>query len=141
MSYYLFLDDERMPRDVKWVLLPQADWVIVRNHDEFCNYIKENGVPEFVSFDHDLADFHYHVMQQEVCDSFTIDDGDLKKTYDYGPEKTGYDSAKWLVEHCHLDKICFPNYLVHSLNPIGAQRIKEYIDSALANDYIKMANY
>ena len=126
---YLFLDDERKPGDVTWCELPSAKYAVVRNYDEFVRHVITFGVPKFVAFDHDLADFHYRVMAAEAA-SFTFDDGDLKKTFDYGPEKTGYDCAKWLVEFCEERGLKFPDYTIHSLNPIGKLRISNYIDNA-----------
>ena len=142
MTHYLFLDDERMPRDVTWVVLPFVSWSIVRNFDEFRNHILEYGVPKYVAFDHDLADTHYQVMQQEYAHSqkYEHDDGDMKKTFDYGPEKTGFDCAKWLVDFCHSTEQKFPAFNVHSLNPVGKERIFKYIDNALASDYIEGGN-
>lgn len=136
MSYHLFLDDERKPNDVTWKILPRDKvWVIVRNYQQFVDYINEFGVPGFVTFDHDLADEHYSVMLEE--NSYEHDDGDLKKTFNYGTEKTGYDCAKWLVDHCHLNDVPFPEYEVHSMNPVGAQRITLYISDARAAGYVK----
>ena len=66
--YYLFLDDERYPKQVTWVNLPLVDWVIVRNYNEFVKKIEEDGMPVFISFDHDLADEHYN----EAMSSFVI---------------------------------------------------------------------
>jgi hypothetical protein len=84
MSYYLFLDNMRMPGDVSWARLPGAVYKVVRSYDEFVAYINENGIPDFVSFDHDLADQHYVAMLAEV-------EG---RPADYGDEKSGYDAAK-----------------------------------------------
>ena len=61
----LFLDDIRVPKDAIG-LVPsnmnqfywENNWVVVKNYDEFRNYIEKNGLPDFISFDHDLADFH-----------------------------------------------------------------------------------
>lgn len=65
----LFLDDERdPPRD-------GGNWHIVRSYDEFVNYINENGIPQHISFDHDLGD-----------------------------GKTGYDCVKWLLTDRKLPK-------------------------------------
>lgn len=133
---FLFLDDERIPSDVTWITIPFANWVIVRNYQEFVDHINENGIPQFVTFDHDLADQHYQVTIEEV-NSFEYDDGDLKKTFDYGPEKTGFDCAKWLVDYCHTNNIDFPPFMVHSMNPIGKKRISDYILDALDKGYIK----
>ena len=61
--YNLFLDDIRDPQTS--VFLRNQDfyrntkWVVVRSHDEFVSYITHNGMPDLISFDHDLADEHY----------------------------------------------------------------------------------
>lgn len=133
---YLFLDDERMPGDVTWCEMPSAQYVVVRNFDEFVKHVLTFGVPRFVAFDHDLADQHYRVGFEELRASepwrlqYTYDDGDLKKTFDYGPEKTGYDCAKWLVDFCEERNAKFPDFIVHSMNPVGRARIQAYIDNA-----------
>jgi sulfur relay (sulfurtransferase) DsrF/TusC family protein len=58
MSYNLFLDDFREPVDSFYYLGNPTynilDWKIVRNYDEFVKMIQENGIPETISFDHDL---------------------------------------------------------------------------------------
>lgn len=125
---YLFLDDERNPGDVTWCKLPSAQYAVVRNFDEFIRHVLTFGVPKFVAFDHDLADFHYQVMLGE--NSYTYDDGDLKKTFSYGTEKTGFDCAKWLVDFCEERHVKFPDYVVHSMNPVGRERIEHYIANA-----------
>lgn len=116
MSYYLFLDDERKPSNVTWIPMPNVLWTIVRNYDQFVSMIEERGIPEFISFDHDLADEHYVAY--------------LEGRSDYGPEKTGYDCAKWLVDHCLEKEAPIPNYQVHSLNHIGRENINSYLENA-----------
>lgn len=129
MSYTLFLDDIRHPFEVSWVEIPQLDAVFtVRSYNAFVKHIEFNGLPKFVCFDHDLADEHYAVMEEE--NSYTYDDGDLKKTFNYGTEKTGYDCAKWLVDYCAEKGLKFPRYVVHSMNPAGKERIQGYIENA-----------
>ena len=120
MTYHLFLDDERHPWSVSWVKIPEAVWQVVRNYDEFVETIETYGIPTFVSFDHDLADAHYVAMLNEV-------EG---RPSDYGTEKTGFECAKWLVDYCIDREIKFPGYEVHSMNPIGSKRIKDYIEWA-----------
>lgn len=115
MSYKLFLDDERYPRQVHWVqevFLNPFDWVIVRSYAEFVKYIEENGLPSIISFDHDLSDEHYAEGFQG-----------LPPRSDY-KEKTGYECAKWLVEYCMDHKKKIPKFYVHSLNPVGRENIK-----------------
>ena len=114
----LFLDDIRIPKDAIGLVPSNMnqfywsnDWVIVRSHDEFISWIEINGVPDFISFDHDLADEHYK---------------DLEGTH----EKTGYESAKWLVNHCLDKNIKIPDYQVHSANPVGKQNIESYLENS-----------
>ncbi len=118
--YRLFLDDERMPKDVKWIQLPLGPWIIVRSYDEFVKTITEKGVPEFISFDHDLADAHYPK---------SIEDAKKIIRYEDYKEKTGFHCAKWLVEFCLDNNVKLPLYVVHSMNSVG----RENINSFLAN--------
>jgi hypothetical protein len=131
---YLFLDDERKPGDVTWCELPNAKYVVVRNFDEFVRHVLTFGIPKFVAFDHDLADFHYkaalHDAQQNSKMKLLFEVADEIVDIDYGPEKTGYDCAKWLVDFCEDRGLKFPDYTIHSLNPIGKLRISNYIDNA-----------
>ena len=63
----LFLDDIRIPKDAIGLVPSNLnqfywgdDWVVVRDYNSFCNHIIKNGLPDFISFDHDLADSHYN---------------------------------------------------------------------------------
>lgn len=126
MGYNLFLDDIRqpsaagnyMPSGQKAVYY-MADWVIVRNYEEFVKIIEERGLPDLVSFDHDLADAHY-------------DPSTWKQTFSYR-EKTGMECAKWLVEYCMNNKKKLPEFLVHSQNPIGAENIQKLLTNFKQN--------
>lgn len=76
---------------------------MVRSFEEAVQFVRENGVPKFISFDHDL-----------------------------GEGKSGYDFAKWLVQgdlHGSLEIPKDFSYEVHSQNPVGAKNI----DSLLSN--------
>lgn len=117
--YKLFLDDVRVPSDVKWVELPVGPWVIVRNFLDFKVVIGTRGLPEHISFDHDLASEHY---DPALWKKFGI--SDYKKL----ENPTGYDCAAWLIEHCRTFDKDFPSYTVHSMNPVGAARIKATIE-------------
>jgi hypothetical protein len=122
MSYVLFLDDERLPDHVTWAQFPRYDLTfIVRNYTQFVDQIKLHGVPKFVCFDHDLADTHYAIQENDT---------DASTEVDYGTEKTGYDCAKWLVDYCAERNVPFPKYVIHSMNPAGKARIQGYIDNA-----------
>jgi hypothetical protein len=64
-TYNLFLDDIRHPYDcIIYMSSPgiysKYDWETVRNHDEFVAFITKNGLPDLISFDHDLSDIDYY---------------------------------------------------------------------------------
>lgn len=109
----LFLDDSRDA--------PDFTWDTVRSYKEFVAYITLHGVPDVVSFDHDLADEHYTVWQET-----TYVEEHAEVHYRQFLEKTGYDCAKWLIERGTLPK----EYHVHSLNPVGRQNIRFVMEAA-----------
>lgn len=122
---YLFLDDEREVKHVKWVELPAVKWEIVRSYEDFVKFVERNGVPCFVSFDHDLgpaAYKEYHWAHSPM----NLNRG--KIDYDKLDEKTGFHCAKWLVEYCLDNGHKIPDHISHTMNPIG----KENIDSIMA---------
>lgn len=121
MSYYLFLDDIRYPSDVTWVNIPNYEWTIARDFFQFRDIIKIKGVPSFVCYDHDLGAQHYRDLKI-ILETHKID-------YSKYKEKTGYDCAKYLVEFCQDQKLAHPPYEIHSMNPVGAENIKKYIDN------------
>jgi hypothetical protein len=103
----LFLDDMRVPSDVKWVRLYEGEYDIVRSYAEFCDYIERFGIPDVISFDNDLGP------------------GVLE----------GYHCAQWLVERFIYLDYTLPEdfrFTVHSMNPIAADRIKSLLFNALS---------
>jgi hypothetical protein len=130
-KYNLFLDDFREPvdafnytKDTDFNLLK---WTVVRDYTEFVMYIKnmhtDGYFPEVVSFDHDLAEGHYHKnMQQGVLNY---------EANDFIPDanKTGYHCAKWLTEFCMDNKLELPKFKVHSMNPVGKENINGLLES------------
>jgi len=122
----LFLDDVRNPKDCLSYMkddVYEEDWDIVRNYNEFINYITENGVPDEISFDHDLADEHYDP-------SMYLSSSIYEKKYDTFKEKTGYDCSKCLAQYCIENAIPMPKCYVHSMNPVGRDNIWSVINSA-----------
>ena len=122
----LFLDDVRNPKDCLSYMkddVYEEDWDIVRNYNEFINYITENGVPDEISFDHDLADEHYDP-------SMYLSSSIYEKKYDTFKEKTGYECVKWLAQYCIENAIPMPTCYVHSMNPVGRDNIWSVINSA-----------
>jgi len=119
MSYNLFLDDIRVPSTAYVYTENQIyhdwEWRIVRNYDEFVAHINEHGLPDFVSFDHDLADIKYDPLTQ-------------RESFEYH-ETHGLDCVKWLVDYCIDNDLDFPDYEVHSQNPVGMDNIHGYVKS------------
>lgn len=115
----LWLDDLRPP--------PGGGWHWVKTADEAIDAMQTCDV-EFASLDHDLGD---------VCMTLTADEkGDL--FYEYNDismdefhahlshkEKTGYDVVLWMAEH---DVWPANGILVHSWNPVGAERMCSVIN-------------
>jgi hypothetical protein len=129
----LFLDDLRQPSECYGYMIKRIgamaevynflEWDVVKSHEEFCKYITDNGIPEFISFDHDLADSHYTQW---------IERPDLANKRIF-KEGTGLDSAIWLKNYCETNDKPFPKSLVHSMNPVGAQKIIEVIRESQTN--------
>ena len=126
----LFLDDERIPINCvgyvwQWMkstsMYSHMEWVIVRDYDQFVDYITENGLPMLVSFDHDLAYEHYEHGAESFYEEF-----DYSKEF---KEKTGMHCAKWLIDYCLNNKLKLPDYLVHSMNTVGRANIQKLLDN------------
>lgn len=103
----LFLDDIRTVE----MVYPKSEinkFVIVRTYEAFVDYIQQNGLPSFISFDNDLG---------------LDENGEVAKD--------GYAAAKWLVYESGLDLIDL-QYKVHSANPVAAEQIR-----GLLENYIK----
>jgi len=106
---YLFLDDKRSPADcITYMQKKGIDasvyllpWKIVRSYDGFLKWIEQNGLPGIISFDHDLEE----------------------------AGKRGIDAAKWLVNYCLEKDLALPQYIIHSMNPVGAENIKALLEN------------
>ena len=133
----IYLDDVRTPVDTD-------NWVVVRSYDEFVNKVKEVGLKniEVISLDHDLGDTAMNEYFNNVSPNYSLDYSNIQ-------EKTGYDCAKWLVNHFYdinpdwillgrLQKksinINFPTVYTHSANPIGSANIMGYINNFFMNE-------
>ena len=126
MKNLLWLDDIRNPfiDEEKRVPIGNDKWNInwVLNYEQFVQWIEIYGLPDAISFDHDLADEHY------TPEYFWDDYEESKKFQEWRgktyQEKTGMDCAKWLVDYCMDNKVELPKFYVHSANPVGADNIR-----------------
>jgi len=102
-GYKMFLDDLREVEKY----YPDEPFVVCRTYREAVDYVQKHGLPNFVSFDHDLGD-----TENEN-------------------EETGYTFCKFLVEYMMDNQIAKPfAYNVHSANPVGAKNITSYLENA-----------
>lgn len=119
MGYNLFLDDNWKPNEIANLTSIEKNriryrtyhWIIVNSYDEFVNYILVNGIPDIISFDHDLSPEHY-----EITDD-----------YDKYIVKTGYHAAEWILEYLSNNNLSTPIFLVHSQNAIGRKNIENLL--------------
>ncbi|MGB3465312.1 MAG: cyclic-phosphate processing receiver domain-containing protein [Cyclobacteriaceae bacterium] len=106
----LFLDDLRTVNMV-YATDEIENFTLVRSYYEFVDFIRLNGLPDFISFDNDLG---------------VETDGTL------APD--GYAAAKWLVYESGLD-LSNLRFKVHSANPVAAEQIR-----GLLTNYIRFLN-
>jgi hypothetical protein len=124
----LFLDDIRIPRQsydyTHNLIYTEKDWIIVRTFKEFMSYLSEHGLPDLISFDHDLADEHYRPSMYNPDEHYSnyYTDGTFK-------EKTGYCCAKALIDYCIDNDKDVPKFLVHSMNPVGKKNITSILEN------------
>lgn len=100
MTWRLFIDDERMP-------VREDEWFIARDVNDAVFLVLKYGVPNYISFDHDL-----------------------------GNGANGTQFVTWLINHMLDEELKFPkdfDYYVHSQNPIGAANIRAKMDAAIKN--------
>jgi len=95
----LFIDDERFPPG------DGKGWDIVRSSAQAIQYVSKNGMPDIISFDHDL-----------------------------GGDDTAVIFINWLTEQLIDGNVTIPPYFsfeVHSQNPIGANNIRGKMNQLL----------
>ena len=117
----LYLDDIRTPTDT----IPGYEpWDVVRNYAEFTEYILRNGIPDLISFDHDLAREHMEDYALQVGQQ-----GFQNPDYQSYKEKTGMDCAAWLCQYAQDNNLRIKYCSVHSHNPVGAGNIQTFINN------------
>ena len=131
----LFLDDQRNPEHAYLHLdssassvslvehsgIHQDDWVIARTYEEFVKCITKLGLPDVVSFDHDLDDEHIKHYFMVTQDTGIIEYGNLK-------EKTGKHCAEYLAQEWVKQNKPKPiKTFVHSANYWGQIEIKKVL--------------
>lgn len=124
----LWLDDIRDPFEngAQWLVfspieITAKDVVWVKSYEEFTDWIKTNGLPDGICFDHDLGFTNEYYIENNLPSP--------------EPDKTGMDCAKWLCEYCLEKKESLPKYNIQSANPAGKANI-----DGLLKSFIKHQN-
>ena len=96
-------------------LMKQYDvnFVWVKNLYQFMEYIEKNGIPQFVSFDHDLNNRG----------------GGEGLNAEQKLNNNGVNCAKWLVNYCKQMGQPLPKFYVHSANPKHGPEINRVLTS------------
>lgn len=104
----IWLDDIRNPKLMDWLIRYAPDFyygggnvIWVKSYGEFTDWIRKNGVPDMVCFDHDL-----------------------------GEDKSGYDAAKFLIDWCFETGDKIPDWNIQSANPVGVGNINQLMSNA-----------
>lgn len=132
----LFLDDIRMPEDA-WIYSERVKmleksktqsctWTIVRNYEDFCEFIDKFGIPEMVSFDHDLHMEHMRYYYDVTSPTGILDYSKLKV-------KTGKHCAEYFLDKWTEAGKPSTQVFVHSANRWGQVEIKKVLKE-LIND-------
>lgn len=129
MSKNIFLDDLRDPKDAfahtNQPMFLEWEWSVVRSFDEFAEWIHANGLPDFVSFDHDLHNDHYtpqHLWSDYEASKAWQD----AQVYD---EPNGLHCALFLIIFCKTKGFDLPEWYCHSMNPVGKDNISVALNS------------
>ena len=85
--------------------LPDSEWLLARTSDQAIDIIKHSGMPDVISFDHDLGG----------------DDTAMKVVH--------FIINSWLSKTLEMPKNF--QYFVHSANPVGAENIRGLMENFL----------
>ena len=135
----VFIDDERIPKDVTWLELPLAKYQIVRGLEDFYyvfeDFLRDNQLPEVISFDHDLNLFFHEEdlleLPEEISNIILSYGIKNNKTY----EITGYSILKYVVYELlkryenktySKEQILSMKMVFHTQNLIGKENMKAY---------------
>jgi hypothetical protein len=141
-SRRLFLDDERLPVDCTAYMTGRCpdvniyneNWFVVRSFKEFVEWIQQHGLPDVVSFDHDIAIEHYGIPFDEWVPGLYA--STLER---WQAEPTGYNAALYLVHYCLEENKPLPTCLIHTMNTVGRENIEQALKDyqrakAITND-------
>lgn len=120
MKTLLWLDDVRNPLEGDWLVFSPIEqpftvkWV--KNYGAFCSYIKTNGLPDAICFDHDLGRDIAIAKRNKGMSK-------RQARRERVGTPTGKDAANFLVEYCMDNDLDVPPYNIQSANPVGKDNI------------------
>lgn len=122
----LWLDDIRDPEEEQWFIYHEqfkGDSVVwVKSYSDFTSWIKDNGLPYAICFDHDLGE---DVAKSKVSSGMSKRQARREKR----ETMSGMDCAHWLVNYCMDNKLHLPLYEIQSANPVGKDNIDGLLKS------------
>jgi hypothetical protein len=136
-DFKLFLDDIRKPKDGflyndgRYLLdasnTSNSCWNIVRNYEDFCEWIDKFGVPSVVSLDHDLHFEHVRHYHDVTSQTGVIEYEKLK-------HKTGKHCAEYFVEKWKEAGHPKVSVYIHSANRWGQIEIAKVLKPVYDHD-------
>lgn len=127
MKTLLWLDDLRNPFEDEWVekfapdfLAGDCEIIWVKSYNDFTKWIKANGLPTKIAFDHDLGE---DVAKSKVIKGMSKRQARKEKR----ETPTGMDACEFVVDYCIDKGLRFPEWVVQSANPVGAKNISSLI--------------
>ena len=117
--YKLFLDDERKPVNAAHYTGDdcyfEENWIIACTFKEFFEIIEEKGMPELISFDHDLDSSHYEFAVADYI------------PYEKIMTETGFHILLALMMYCYKNNVELPEIKIHTMNITGEKNLKNLI--------------
>lgn len=120
MSYNLFLDNEKTPKEI-WDTTKSPEyavynWLVATDYNSFIQTIIDKGLPVRISLCHDFCNEHstYKSKKNIPYETFKI--------------KTGYDCILWLIEYCIDYNQTLPKCKVHSEKSTGKKNIEDLVE-------------
>lgn len=127
MDKLLWLDDLRNPFEGEWLekfapeyLSGDCEIVWVKDYHAFTDWIKKNGLPTKIAFDHDLGE---DVAKGKVAKGMSKRQARKEKRL----TPTGLDAVEWVVDYCIDKGLEFPKWVIQSANPVGVENMRSLI--------------
>lgn len=126
----LWLDDQREPYNYFSKNSNSGAWL--RNHDYYANNVFNRYNPNFI-WVKNLKEFEDYIINNGLPNMVSFDHDIKPKKYE-GEHENGADVANWLVNYCKQNKLKLPWCFAHSANKNGIERINQIINNYKINE-------